>query len=56
VKARSALIAALLVTAISVAGAPAPAATSSDGVGVFDPAAGRWYLRDPASGETTAFF
>ena len=55
-KARSALLAVLLVTAISVAGAPAPAATSSDGVGVFDPATGRWYLRDPASGETTAFF
>ena len=55
-KARSALLAALLITVVSVAAAPAPAATPSEGVGVFDSATGRWYLRDPVSGETTAFF
>jgi hypothetical protein len=48
---------ALLVVGLVVVLAGAGAAEApADSVGVVDPATGRWYLRDSASGATTSFF
>jgi hypothetical protein len=46
------LVSGLAAASSDAAGASAPA----DGVGVVDPAAGKWYLRDPDSGGTTSFY
>jgi L,D-transpeptidase catalytic domain len=35
---------------------PAGAALAGDGIGVVDARTGEWYLRDPATGETTSFY